>query len=148
MIWLHTREEKKIKIKILAHFCPIFNFELNGKSSRAEPSWKSFSSSSGSSQFGSDSSLIFSTYFWFTNFASLGLRTLQIHGFEMVPKIFELWGFYADFHRSNTNVWVTWIFMWISTDFVPTLCKFKVHKKCFSLKNQKLAVQIVAPWHG
>ena len=37
---------------------PIFNFELSGKRSRAKPSWKSFSSSYGSSQLGSDSSLL------------------------------------------------------------------------------------------
>ena len=44
-------------IKISARFRPIFDFEL-GKRSRAEPSWKSFSSSSGSSQLGSDSWLV------------------------------------------------------------------------------------------
>jgi hypothetical protein len=33
-----------------ARFLPIFDFELMGKRSRAEPSRKSFSSSSGSSQ--------------------------------------------------------------------------------------------------
>ena len=47
--------EKKvwIKIKISARFRPIFDLELKGKRSRAEPSWKSFSSS----QLGSDPSL-------------------------------------------------------------------------------------------
>ena len=39
-------------------FWPIIDFELKRKRPRAEPSWKSFSSSSGSSQLGSDSSLI------------------------------------------------------------------------------------------
>ena len=45
-------------MKISARFRPIFYFELKEKRSRAEPSWKSFSSSSGSSQLGSDSSLV------------------------------------------------------------------------------------------
>ena len=48
----------KNKIKISARFWPIFDFELNEKRSRAEPSWKSFSSSYGSSQLGSGSSLV------------------------------------------------------------------------------------------
>ena len=50
---------------ILAHFRPIFGSflvdfasELKWKRSRAEPSWKSFSSSYGSSQLGSGSSLL------------------------------------------------------------------------------------------
>ena len=52
----------KNKIKISARFWPIFGFELSEKRSRAEPSWKSFSSSYVSSQLGSDSSLINSVY--------------------------------------------------------------------------------------
>ena len=39
-------------------FQSIFNSELKWKRSRAEPSWKSFSSSYGSGQLGSDSSLL------------------------------------------------------------------------------------------
>ena len=46
---------------ISARFGPIINFELKGKRSRAEPSWKSFSSSPDSSQLGSDSSLVVAT---------------------------------------------------------------------------------------
>ena len=42
----------------MAPFRPIFDFELKGKRSWAEPSWKSFSSSYGSSKLGSDSSLV------------------------------------------------------------------------------------------
>ena len=56
----------KNKNWILAHFHPIFgsfladfHFELKWKRSQAEPSWKPFSSSYGSSQLGSDSSLVF-----------------------------------------------------------------------------------------
>ena len=121
-VWFgYIHEKKKIKIKILAHFCPIFNFELNGKSSRAEPSWKSFSSSSGSSQFGSDSSLIFSTYFWFTNFyfsriADLantrfwnGSKNLRAMGIlcrfsQIQHKCLSYLDFYVDFHRFCTNI--------------------------------------------
>ena len=57
-LWFSYINENLKKIKISACFRPIFNFELKGKRSRAEPSWKSFSSSSGSSQLGSDSSLL------------------------------------------------------------------------------------------
>jgi hypothetical protein len=57
MILLHKFKKKKKKKKS-ARFRPIFDFDLKGKSSRAEPSWKSLSSSSGSSQLGSDSSLV------------------------------------------------------------------------------------------
>ena len=95
----------------------------------------------------------FSTYFWFTNFASLGLQTLQIHGFESVPKIFELYGFYAYFHRSNTNFWVAWIFILIFTDFVPILPRFKLphamrfNNTCFFEEPKNLLyLQIVARW--
>ena len=46
-----------LKNQNFGSFRPIIDFELKRKRSRAEPSWKSFSSSSGSSQLGSDSSL-------------------------------------------------------------------------------------------
>ena len=59
-LWFnYINSKNQTKIKILARFGPVFDFELKGKKSRAEPSWKSFSSSSGSSQLGSDSSLIY-----------------------------------------------------------------------------------------
>ena len=55
-------EQVYSKKKILACFCSIFNSELKWKRSRAEPSWKTFSSSYGSSQLCSDSSLVFLQY--------------------------------------------------------------------------------------
>ena len=61
-LWFsYINENKKKQIKISARFRPIFGFELNEKRSRAKPSWKSFSSSYGSSQLGSDSSLVNNT---------------------------------------------------------------------------------------
>ena len=56
-LWFSYINEKKVKIKILARFRPIFDFELKEKRSRAQPNQKSFSLSSGSSQLGLDSSL-------------------------------------------------------------------------------------------
>ena len=61
MIWIHNLDIIKTSLLqkwISARFWPIFNFELKWKRSRAKPSWKSFSSSSDSSQLGSDSSLV------------------------------------------------------------------------------------------
>ena len=52
----------KNKTEISARFRPILDFALRGKRSRAEPSWKSLSSSYGSSQLGSDSSLAYTVH--------------------------------------------------------------------------------------
>ena len=53
-LWFSYMNIKKWKI---SSFWLIFDSELKGKRSQAEPSWKSFSSSSCLSQLGSDSSL-------------------------------------------------------------------------------------------
>ena len=70
--YINKKKKKKNQIKIIISACfgPIFDFKLKRKRSRAKPSWKSFSSSSGSSQLGSDSSLIRSSImgpFWVFN---------------------------------------------------------------------------------
>ena len=56
--------ENENKIKIIGSFSADFRFRAGGKkvTSWAESSWKSFSSSSGSSQLGSDSSLVISDF--------------------------------------------------------------------------------------
>ena len=72
-VWFNYINKKKKKEK-LAYFWPIFAFELKGKGSRAEPSWKSFSSSSSSSQLGSNSSLIVSD----TVYSSVDSNTVWI----------------------------------------------------------------------
>ena len=56
--WIWTSRCIRLENQISARFRPIFDFELKWKRSRAELSWKSFSSSCGSSQLGSDSSLL------------------------------------------------------------------------------------------
>ena len=76
------------KNKNFSSFRPIFDFELKRKRSRAELSWKSFSSSSGSSQLGSNSSLVSTVYPMFgCNWgdAIVHLRRLQTRELGQFP---------------------------------------------------------------
>ena len=59
--WKYSgKKKKKSEWQKMPIFEPIFDFRAERKRSWAEPSWKSFSSSYGSSQLDSDSSLIIS----------------------------------------------------------------------------------------
>ena len=112
MIWFSCKFIIKInqrwiqpRIKFWRVFCQIFDYKLKWKRSRAKPSWKYFSSSYGSSQLGSDSSLVSTAYvaeihryrfslsrktqFWICYFVhSKSLNALHIFQCRKKPNIF------------------------------------------------------------
>ena len=80
-------------------------FELKEKRPRAEPSWKSFSSSSGSSQLGSESSLIVTcnrkiAKFWLLSHSPHANNQSKSHSFK--AKFFCL--LFEFFHRLRVSI--------------------------------------------
>ena len=65
---------------------PIFDFRAERKRSRTEPSWKTFSSSYGSSQLGSNSSLIGTRFYFTVCFYS---SEIQRKIFQTIDNIFK-----------------------------------------------------------